>query len=127
MIDKTQSRAMDVTAALKEAYVLSMMRHPHILKCFDVYHSSDKIVMILPLMTSNLREYMDKCGGALPENHAKQVFRMMASGLEYIHRKNMVHCDLKLDNILVSYDSETLNITDLCISDFGLFNYRKKI
>ena len=39
----------------------------------------------------------------------------------------VMHCDLKLDNILVNYDEATLKITEICISDFGLSSRRKRL
>lgn len=44
---------------------------------------------------------------------------MIAEGVAYIHSMNIVHFDLKLDNILINLDTQD-NITDLRISDFGL-------
>ena len=44
---------------------------------------------------------------------------MIVEGIAYIHSMKIVHFDLKLDNILVNFDSQG-TITDLRISDFGL-------
>lgn len=49
----------------------------------------------------------------------KEMARMVkeiCEGLRYIHNKDMVHRDLKLENILVS-----TSITDLLLTDFLLY------
>ena len=37
----------------------------------------------------------------LPENQCRIIFRQLADAVAYLHTKNVVHRDLKLDNILV--------------------------
>lgn len=37
-----------------------------------------------------------------------------------------MHCDLKLENILLNYDDDSFQVRDLCISDFGLSHRIKK-
>ena len=42
------------------------------------------------------------------------------SGLEYIHSKNVIHCDLKLENICLHRDELHSDSAILKIIDFGL-------
>jgi [calcium/calmodulin-dependent protein kinase] kinase len=49
----------------------------------------------------------------LPEEVAADYFRQAVSGLEYLHYHNIVHGDIKPENMLVSSNGE------LKISDFG--------
>lgn len=60
-------------------------------------------------LTSNVSEI------GIGELHTKRVARQLASALEYIHKKDLVHRDIKLDNILV-FKSDFSRIK-LC--DFG--------
>ena len=47
--------------------------------------------------------------------------------MKYSHRKGVMHCDLKLDNILLNYDENTMQISEICVSDFGLCSRRKHL
>lgn len=37
---------------------------------------------------------------ALPEDLARKTFRQIVAGVSYAHNQNIIHCDLKLENIL---------------------------
>lgn len=50
----------------------------------------------------------------LKEDIAKHLFRQIIEGLRYCHSKNILHRDIKLDNILLSSEG------DVKICDFGV-------
>ena len=50
---------------------------------------------------------------------------MIAEGVHHCHNNRIIHCDLKLENILVNYDEDSMEVTELCISDFGLYSKDK--
>lgn len=54
-------------------------------------------------------------------NHSRCILRQLASAVEYMHYKQVVHRDLKLENILIAGniadDHQHLNIR---VTDFGL-------
>lgn len=62
----------------------------------------------------NLSDHMKKQGGRLPENDVKRYTKSIVKGIHHVHLKGFVHCDIKLQNILV-FDNG-----DVKIADFGL-------
>jgi serine/threonine protein kinase len=58
--------------------------------------------------------------GKLSESVSKLIFKEMIEGLKYIHKKKVVHRDIKLDNILI----DLTNTIKIC--DFGVSRYYSK-
>ncbi|KAJ8766637.1 hypothetical protein K2173_001157 [Erythroxylum novogranatense] len=65
-------------------------------------------------LDSHIKNHQD---GRLPENMARQYTLMLLRGLSAIHRKGIVHCDLKPANILVFPNED--GPCQLKIADFG--------
>ncbi|XP_057724083.1 mitogen-activated protein kinase kinase kinase 17-like [Arachis stenosperma] len=63
----------------------------------------------------------------LPEADVSVYARMIVKGISHIHRKGIVHCDLKSENILLfpSLDKESVNY-QLKITDFELSKIKKE-
>ena len=51
----------------------------------------------------------------ISEQTAKIIFKQLIKGLQYIHKKNIVHRDIKLDNVLIDL-TNTIKICDFGVS-----------
>eukprot|EP00906_Rhabdomonas_costata_P039431 RCo055753 len=102
-----------------EMDLLSQLHHPNIISIYDSWEDSSRgtIVFITELMTSGtLREFVGKQrGGVVRHSIIRKFCLQIADGLAYLHSKNIIHRDLKCDNIFLNG-----NKGEVKIGDFGL-------
>jgi eukaryotic-like serine/threonine-protein kinase len=97
----------------RESKTLASLSHPNILAIFDVGTQGGIPYMVTELLHGQtLRESLRK--GALPRRIVVEYGMQVAKGLAAAHSKNIVHCDLKPENIFITSDNQ------LKILDFGL-------
>ena len=53
-----------------------------------------------------LKNYIDERGGKLAEEESRNIFIQVAQAVEYCHNNNIVHRDIKLDNILLNQSGD---------------------
>jgi serine/threonine protein kinase len=76
------------------------------LEIYQRFETPKHVVLAFDLMEGgDLRDYLLTRGrtaaeSALPEEEAREVFRQIMNGLDYAHAHQVVHRDLKLENIL---------------------------
>lgn len=94
-------------------YSYYLSPHPSVLKTYDVAFESERFFYfaqeLAPFgdLTSNVGE------AGLGEVYTKRVISQIASALEFIHSKDLVHRDLKMDNVLVfTSDFSVVKLTD---------------
>ncbi|ODQ54903.1 Pkinase-domain-containing protein [Saitoella complicata NRRL Y-17804] len=99
----------------REIQYLKLLRHPHIIKLYEVITTPTDIFMVIEYAGGELFDYIVN-RGKMPEDDARRFFQQMISAVDYCHRHKIVHRDLKPENLLLDDD---LNVK---IADFGLSN-----
>ncbi|KAJ7779202.1 hypothetical protein B0H16DRAFT_808645 [Mycena metata] len=105
-----------VEAALKdfsqEALIWRQLSHPNLLPFYGLYYLEDRLCLVSPWMEhGNIMDFLAK---KPPNIHRVSLILDVALGLEYLHKKKVIHGDLKAINILVTPSRRA------CICDFGL-------
>lgn len=101
---------------IKEAYNLSKLDHPNIVKVIDVFEENNTIYYVMQfLKNGSLRHYM-KEHGVMSEDMAKKYILQIADALKYMHSDmHMCHFDVKPSNILLD-DYNNAKLIDFGIS-----------
>uniref|UniRef100_A0A3Q2YUN5 CaM kinase-like vesicle-associated protein n=1 Tax=Hippocampus comes TaxID=109280 RepID=A0A3Q2YUN5_HIPCM len=104
-------------AAKNEILILKMVKHPNILQLVDVFETKKEYFLFLELATG--REVFDWIldQGYYSERDTSNVVRQVLEAVAYLHSLQIVHRNLKLEN-LVYYNR--LKHSKIVISDFHL-------
>ncbi|KAL1512420.1 hypothetical protein AB1Y20_005676 [Prymnesium parvum] len=111
-----KSRIKDAAARRRienEIRVLQRMRHPHVVRLFEVFESAQRVHLCM--------EHV--CGGTLyrhltqhkrlPEPEVRRLLRQLVGAVAYLHHRFIAHRDIKLENVLLD---EMKNVK---LIDFG--------
>jgi serine/threonine protein kinase len=117
---KTLNNEVATTNLHREISVLATLKHPNVMTLYEVIDSRTHVHLVMELCQgTNLFHTIKKRkpDQRLPEPEAAQIFRQIVSAVDFMHNFNVVHRDLKLDNILTNVDSEGNHVIKLI--DFG--------
>ena len=91
-----------------EINILKMLNHPNIVKLEEVKTDKNYYYIVMEYINGGelsdyLKKYKLKYQRAFPEEIVQYLMRQIIKALIYIHDRNIIHRDLKLENIMVSF------------------------
>lgn len=121
-VDKAKAGTAEVKLLEREVSILKSISHPYIINLIRVFETPTTMYLVQEKCDCELGTYLsNQKENKLKETACQNVIRQTAKALYYLHRKGIIHRDLKCENILV-VKSQTSNIKDIemRITDFGL-------
>lgn len=117
IIDKTRLDRANLEKIYREVQIMKRLRHPHIIRLYQVMETKDMIYIVTEYAKNGeLFDYLS-VRGRLSEEEARSKFLQILSAVEYCHSQNIVHRDLKTENLLLSENM------DVKLADFGFGNF----
>ncbi|XP_078262642.1 MAP/microtubule affinity-regulating kinase 3a isoform X6 [Rhinoraja longicauda] len=116
IIDKTQLNPTSLQKLFREVRIMKCLNHPNIVKLFEVIETEKTLYLVMEYASGGeVFDYL-VAHGRMKEKEARAKFRQIVSAVQYCHQKQIVHRDLKAENLLLDAD---MNIK---IADFGFSN-----
>ncbi|KAL5378054.1 hypothetical protein DPSP01_009339 [Paraphaeosphaeria sporulosa] len=110
------SNANRLQKIYREIHILRGLEHPNIVRLHEMVETERHIGIILEYASGGeLFDYILN-HRYLKDNAARRLFAQLISGVGYLHKRGIVHRDLKLENLLLDRNR------NIIITDFGFAN-----
>lgn len=96
---------------------MSRVNHPYLIRVHSILQRKNKYFLFMQYCENgDLLDFI-RTNGAIDEKQSRQWFSQLIRGLKYLHDRDIVHRDLKCENVLLT---SSYNIK---LSDFGFARY----
>lgn len=107
---------MYIFQLFREVKIMKQLDHPNIVKLYQVMETEQTLYLVMEYASGGeVFDYL-VAHGRMKEKEARAKFRQIVSAVQYLHSKNIIHRDLKAENLLLD---SAMNIK---IADFGFSN-----
>ncbi|DAZ96752.1 TPA: hypothetical protein N0F65_012329 [Lagenidium giganteum] len=101
---QSASDALEWKRVRQEVKLMASLRpHPVIIQFLEAFETPTQLHVVMEYVGgTSLCDLLKQCPQQrLPERRARSVFRQLCTGIESLHAQNVIHRDLKLENILI--------------------------
>uniref|UniRef100_A0A453JJZ2 non-specific serine/threonine protein kinase n=3 Tax=Triticinae TaxID=1648030 RepID=A0A453JJZ2_AEGTS len=110
-----------VESILAERDILISARNPFVVRFFYSFTCRENLYLVMEYLNGGDLYSLLRGLGCLDEDMARTYIAELVLALEYLHSLNVIHRDLKPDNLLISRDGH-IKLTDFGLSKVGLIN-----
>ncbi|WWC88163.1 uncharacterized protein L201_003068 [Kwoniella dendrophila CBS 6074] len=101
--------------------LMNQASSPYVVRLFFSFQSKEYLYLVMEYLNGGDCATLVKTLGGLSEDWARNYIAEVVLGLEYLHARNIVHRDIKPDNLLIDSRGH-LKLTDFGLSRIGLLN-----
>ncbi|XP_072535046.1 testis-specific serine/threonine-protein kinase 6-like isoform X3 [Salminus brasiliensis] len=107
---KQHSREYRSKFLRRELEILKTLRHPHIIEVHEIMVRQGQVLIVMEAAATDLMSKIQELH-RIPIHQAKTWFSQLLSAVVYLHQRDIVHRDLKCDNVLLTADDQ-VKLTD---------------
>lgn len=120
-IKKESKEQRSKTLIQRELDILRLVNHKNIVRLYDLFDTEEKLYIVLEYMPGGaLYQVLSSKNIHFSEECASVIIKDILEGLAYLHENDIVHRDVKPENILTT--AKTWPFTSK-LADFGLSNF----
>ena len=112
---KLSEDPMTLVRFQREASAASRLSHPNVVDIYDVGEYNGMHYIVMEYIRGRTLKQLVSLRGALSVDEAVHIMRQLTSAIAHAHEHNIIHRDIKPQNVLVK-DDGTIKITDFGIA-----------
>ncbi|XP_036140651.1 serine/threonine-protein kinase D3 isoform X3 [Monomorium pharaonis] len=117
VIDKLRFPTKQEAQLKNEVAILQNLSHSGVVNLERMFETPERIFVVMEKLKGDMLEMiLSSEKGRLSERITKFLVTQILVALKHLHSKNIVHCDLKPENVLLSSDTD---FTQVKLCDFG--------
>ncbi|XP_026162502.1 serine/threonine-protein kinase D1 [Mastacembelus armatus] len=117
IIDKLRFPTKQESQLRNEVAILQSLHHPGVVNLDCMFETPERVFVVMEKLHGDMLEMiLSSEKGRLPERITKFLVTQILVALRHLHFKNIVHCDLKPENVLLA-SADSFPQVKLC--DFG--------
>lgn len=97
----------------REGQALARVRHPHVVRVMEFFEENQTPCIVMEYVEGHTLQTWVSQNGKLSPETAVQQFRGLAQALCHVHQAELIHCDIKPENLIRTPNGE------LVLIDFG--------
>jgi serine/threonine protein kinase len=105
----------------QEVYIMNKVHDKNVIRLLELFESPKHLMIVLEYAGGGDLLQLLRTRGKLHESEARPIFKQVIDAVQACHREDIIHRDIKLDNILLN---EELTLIKLC--DFGVSRVAKR-
>ncbi|KAJ2558832.1 rim15, signal transduction response regulator [Coemansia sp. RSA 1933] len=107
----------------ERAIMMAQTGSPFVVRLLYTFQSRTSLYLVMEYLNGGDCASLLKAIGTLPEDWARQYLAEVVLGIQDLHARNVVHRDLKPDNLLIDSEGH-LKLTDFGLSKLGFLGRR---
>ena len=120
VIDKNRFPTKEERALKNEVRILQTIDHPAVVNLERMFETPDRIFVVMEKMKGDMLEMiLNSPKGRLTEHQTKVIVYQILIALKFLHSQDIVHCDLKPENVLLSGIKSQSGMPQIKLCDFG--------
>uniref|UniRef100_A0A914GVG9 non-specific serine/threonine protein kinase n=1 Tax=Globodera rostochiensis TaxID=31243 RepID=A0A914GVG9_GLORO len=117
IVDKRRLDSVNLAKIYREIDVLKKLRHPNIVRLYQVMETNNMLYLVTEYAPNGEIYDLISKQKKLGEENARRKFWQIISAVDYLHSLNIVHRDLKAENLLLDAKFQ------IKLADFGFSNF----
>jgi serine/threonine protein kinase len=123
IIDKTRLDVENRRKVAREVEIMKQLDHPNIIQLFQVMETAHHIYLVTEYASKGeIFEYLIH-NGHMNEDEARKKFSQIVKAVDYCHQHNIVHRDLKAENLLLDSNANVKLADDSVQAEGGIGYY----